>query len=175
MLQSDLTNEAHTYINMAKAILDNCTGLNIESMNLAVDKWINSTTNRIVYKQDLDIVEDQIDASRSSIVSSINSSICAFNIQKNILIETTRNLQTSYRFMSDLSLKRQLFTVHRECTDMISNILSKIDILERKKNMLINHRYSLQTRSEYYDCDEYFDEHINEEEFDEMYDPYFEE
>lgn len=170
----DLTNEANAYINMANIVLANCVGLQIESINLSIDKWLESTKNNLVYEGDLNLIEMQIDSAKSSIIASINSSLTAFEIQKNILYESVKNLQTSYKFIDELFLKKQIFNVHKECTNAINNIFSKIEILTKKKNMLMNHKYVLNIRNSYYDHNEYYEEIINDDEFEESNNDYYE-
>lgn len=169
----DLTNEANTYINMANIVLANCVGLQIESINLSIDKWLESTKNNLVYERDLNLIEMQIDSAKSSILASINSSLSAFEIQKNIIYESVKNLQASYNFINEPVLKKEIFKTHKECTNVINNICSKIEILNKKKIMLMNHKYTLNTRNSYYDHNEYYDEIIHDDEFDDtVYDQY---
>jgi hypothetical protein len=163
----DITNEATAYINMANIVLDNCSGLHIESINLSIDKWLESTKNNLVYEQDLNLIEMQIDSAKSSIIASINGSLSTFEIQKNILYESVKNLQSTYKLIQDPILKKQIINAHKECTNVINNIFSKIEILNKKKNMLMNHRYTLNTRNSYYDHHEYYNEFIPDEEFEE--------
>lgn len=171
----DLTNEANSYISMANMVLGNCVGLNIESINLSVDKWLESTKNNLVYENDLNLIELQIDSAKSSIIASINSSLSAFEIQKNILYESVKNLQTSYNFITDSDLKKEIFKTHKECTNVMNNIFSKIEILNKKKNTLMNHKYVLNIRSSYYDNNEYYDEIIHNYEFEDSNNEYYEE
>lgn len=171
----DVTNEANSYINMANIVLANCVGLSIEPINLSIDKWLESTKNNLVYERDLNLIEMQIDSAKSSIIASINSSLSTFQIQKNILYESAKNLQTSYKFINEPDLKKRIFITHKECTNVINNLYSYIEILNKKKNMLMSHRYTLNTRNSYYDHHEYYDEIIHDEEFDEPMNEHYDE